>query len=80
MPTYREILPAWWSFFWRTTVFGFLLGSVAGFLVAFVASLLGYPQEVAMQGGLVGYPMGILASIYAFRRTIVIHDLRPNRQ
>ena len=78
--TYRDILPVWWSFFWRwlvgSMVAGFFLGALAGGLSAVIVGNLSYS---GIAGAIAGWVSGLLLSIWALRASINKHHLHNQR-
>lgn len=73
--TYREVLPIWWSLFWRMTLVGAIAGFVAGFIAGFIAGALGYPGSGPLWGAIAGTLVYLPVSIWALRAAINKHDL-----
>ena len=71
--SWSNTLPAWWSFFWRAVLYGFLLGLVFGFFGGVLAAIMGTPNKAASFGAVAGFIAGIPASMLAFKQALVRH-------
>ena len=63
--TWGRVLTVWWSFMWRSIVFGAAAGAVAGALIGLVAGVTGHadkaPRWGAIGGQIVAIPVTMLA-------------------
>ena len=75
--TYGEVLPIWWSMFWRGVLGGVAAGLIAGGAAGFVAALLGHVDAAATWGEIAGAIVAIPVSLWAMRAAINRHYLRP---
>jgi ribose/xylose/arabinose/galactoside ABC-type transport system permease subunit len=73
--TFEKILPIWWSFIWRATVAGVLIGFFLGLIGGFIAAATGHPELAATSGALFGYLGSIPASIWALKAALDKHNL-----
>lgn len=73
--SYEQIAPIWWSMFWRNTVFGFLAGGLAAFLVGLLAGSLGFSGNTQLVSAAVGFVAGVPVSVWAFRQALIKHGL-----
>ena len=62
----KSILLVWWTFFWRATLAGFLVGLVFGFMAGLVLALAGQERHIGWVAQTVGYVIGIPISMWAF--------------
>lgn len=75
--TFKQVLPIWWSFFWRSSLVGFLAGIVAGFVIGFVFQITGYGHLARQWGSIAGLLVGIPVSLWALKATLEKHRLFP---
>ena len=68
--TLNQLIAVWWSFLWRATIFGALLGLVLGFVGGMVLAVAGHREAAPAIGGLMGYLGGLLASFFALRSAL----------
>jgi len=71
--TYKQIIPAFWSFLWRSTLVGVSAALAAGFIAGFVAGFTGYVEYSEHAGGVAGWIATVLVSLWAFRAAIIKH-------
>lgn len=69
--TWSDALAVWWSFFWRSTLLGFLLGGLFGFILG----ALGL-ASAAPFGAVVGMIAGVPAGMIAMKLTLEAQMLR----
>jgi len=71
--TWKQSLPAWWSFFWRSVIYGavggFLLGAVGGA----IAGATGHLDRARMFGAIAGYLAAVSLSTLAFKQALQVH-------
>jgi hypothetical protein len=68
-----DVLPVWWSFFWRATVFGALLGFLLGALVGFLLGVAGSADKAPVYGAIAGWAGTIPATILAMKQALTKH-------
>jgi nitrate reductase gamma subunit len=68
-----KALSVWWSFFWRATIYGVLLGAALGFLAGMYAALSGVPDKATVYGGIAGWVGAIPGSMLALKQAISKH-------
>lgn len=70
---WRDVLPVWWSFFWRAAVFGALLGFLLGALVGVLLGMAGSAEKAPLYGALAGWVGAIPASMLAMKQALTRH-------
>jgi hypothetical protein len=78
--TFERTLPIWWSFIWRQTAIGGLIGGALGFVGGYLAAVAGSPQYAASIGALAGWLSSIPVSIWAIRASLLAHKVRLKRE
>ena len=76
--SWKQTFAVWWSLFWRSTVLGFVVGCVIGGIIGIGLAAKGYsPNEVheliERYRLLLGYAIGVIASIAAVKLAIQKH-------
>jgi len=71
--TWRETLPIWWSFAWRSLIFGLLAGFLLGVAIGFLAATFGNVKEPPAWALYSGFLIGLAASVYAMKQAIGKH-------
>ena len=66
-PTWSNTAPVWWSFYWRATLLGLLLGGVTGAVAGGILAVVGRPDLSASAGAILGYIVGIPVSIWCIK-------------
>ncbi|MCM8794874.1 MAG: hypothetical protein NC819_03630 [Candidatus Omnitrophica bacterium] len=61
--TWRRVLTVWWSFVWRSIVFGALAGAILGGIIGLIAGLLGQAQMAQKWGAIAGQIISIPVSM-----------------
>lgn len=72
-PTWSETVPVWWSFVWRASLYGLLIGLVFGGIGGFIAAASGSPAYAHGYGQIGGLLAGIPASLIAMKQTLAKH-------
>lgn len=77
-PAKREIawpqaLAVWWSFIWRSSIYGFVGGAVLGGVAGGVMGATGHPDKARVAGTLAGYVAGIALSTLALKQALQKH-------
>ena len=71
--TWKQTLPAWWSFFWRSVIYGaaggFLFGAVGGAIAGATRHL----NRAHVFGAILGYLAGVSLSTLAFKQALQVH-------
>jgi Na+/proline symporter len=65
--TWENILPVWWSFYWRATIFGLIAGAIVGALAGFVLGAMNKPELIPYAGGIAGFVVGLPISIICLK-------------
>ena len=73
--TYREVIPIFWSFLWRTILGTILLGFSLGFLAGVAAAWMGRPGDAENWGAIAGFLATYPAAFWAFRAALNGHRL-----
>ncbi len=73
--TWKKLLPIWWSFAWRATIYGGIGGFILGFIGGFLAAAMGHPEKAALYGMLSAYIISIPASMLALKQALSKHLL-----
>lgn len=69
--TYKETLSIWWAFFWKSLVFGILIGGLVGVILGFVVVMLSLDISYLMPyAGLLGYIISLPLSFYVLKKTL----------
>jgi drug/metabolite transporter superfamily protein YnfA len=71
--SWRQTFPVWWSFLWRSILFGLLGGIALGAVGGMLAGLLGHPEQGRLYGVFGGYLAGFLVSIVALKLALEKH-------
>ena len=71
--TWKQTMPLWWSFFWRTLVYGTVFGLVLGALAGGFAGFLGSPEKGAFYGGIAGWVATFPATMLALKQSVSKH-------
>jgi len=76
--SWKQTFAVWWSLFWRSTVLAFVVGCVIGGIIGIGLAAKGYsPNEVQeliqRYNLLIGYVIGVIASIAAVKLAIQKH-------
>lgn len=70
---WKQAIPLWWSFFWRTLVYGLLFGFVLGAFSGGIAGFLGVPEKAAFYGGIAGWVATFPATMLALKQSVSRH-------
>ena len=68
--SWKQTMPVWWSFVWRATIYGALLGTVLGFFAGTYAGLSGVPDREVLYGVIAGSLGTIPASMLALKQAL----------
>lgn len=68
--SWKQTMPVWWSFVWRATIYGALLGTVLGFFAGTYAGLSGVPDREVLYGAIAGWLGTIPASMLALKQAL----------
>lgn len=74
--SWKQVMPLWWSFFWRATLFGLLLGFGLGAVGGVIAALAGVPDQSGLYGALGGWVASIPATIVALKYAVSKHLMK----
>ena len=70
---WKETLPVWWSFVWRSVLYGLVGGFVVGAVAGGVAGASGHLDKARLWGAVGGYLAGFALSTVAFRQALQRH-------
>ena len=70
---WNRLLPVWWSFFWRATIYGGVGGAILGALFGIIAGITGHLDKASFVGNIGGYIATVPASMLALRQTLNVH-------
>ena len=65
--TFAELQSIWWAFFWRSAVFGLLIGFILGVIGGATIAVLGHPEWATIIGSAIGFISSIPATMLALR-------------
>ena len=65
--TWDRVLTVWWSFVWRSVVFGAAAGAVVGALIGAAAGLLGHADKAREWGAIGGQIISIPISVFVLK-------------
>lgn len=65
--TWSNVIPVWWSFFWRATVFGAVGGAILGAIAGVGVAIYGRPELASAAGGIAGYVAAIPISMWCIK-------------
>jgi uncharacterized membrane protein len=69
--SFQKTLPIWWSFIWRATVYGTLVGAALGLVAGLVSVFSSIPVERAIHVATIGAAVGYVpASIFALKQAL----------
>lgn len=71
--TWPKALAVWWSFVWRSTLYGFVGGAVLGGVAGAVLGASGHLDKARVAGMLAGYLAGVGLSIPALKQALEKH-------
>jgi hypothetical protein len=63
-------MSVWWSFIWRSAVYGAVGGIVLGAIGGFIAGATGHLDEARIYGGIAGYLAGVTLSTLAMKQAL----------
>ncbi len=70
---WSKVLPIWWSFIWRSSVYGFIGGAVLGGVAGGILGATGHLDKARIAGMLAGYIAGIGLSTLALKQALQRH-------
>jgi len=70
---WQDTLPAWWSFAWRSVLYGLVGGFVLGAVAGAIAGASGHLEKARLWGAVAGYIAGVALSTVAFRQAVDGH-------
>ena len=70
---WNRLLPIWWSFFWRASIYGGVGGLILGAIFGAIAGATGHLDKASFVGGVGGYIAGVPASMLALRQTLNLY-------
>jgi hypothetical protein len=73
-PSWDLVLPLWWSFFWRASIYSVVFGAVLGAVGGAFVGAAGYPGAAEATGAFSGYLGSVPASLLALRAALGIHS------
>jgi hypothetical protein len=71
--TWKQALLAWWSFVWRSTIYGAVGGFVLGAVGGGIAGATGHFDRARVVGKVAGILAGLLLSTLAFKQALQVH-------
>jgi ABC-type Fe3+ transport system permease subunit len=71
--SWREALPAWWSIFWRTVLYGVIGGHFAGYAARVIAMEIGHPDYTGICGSVATVIAVIVFSVAAVKEALQLH-------
>jgi hypothetical protein len=71
--SWMKVIEVWWSFFWRTSLYGSIAGLVLGAAARAIAEAAGHLDMALIAGKIAGYIVGAGFSIVAMRQTLRKH-------
>jgi hypothetical protein len=71
--TWKRALAAWWSFLWRSTIYGAIGGFAFGAVGGGIAGATGHLDRARVVGIVAGYLAGLLLSAVAFKQVLQVH-------
>ena len=69
-------MAVWWSFVWRSMVYGFVGGAVFGAITGAIAGATGHVDKAAPYARIVGGIAGLLLSMLAMKQALQKHQAR----
>ncbi len=63
-------LTVWWSFIWRSVIYGFAGGFVLGAIGGFIAGFTGHLDQARIYGAVAGYLAGLILSTLAMKQAL----------
>lgn len=70
----------WWSFFWRASLVGGIVGFIAGGIAGGVVGFIGHGEWGAIAGGIAGFIFSIPVGIWSMSEVIRVHKLRSTSE
>jgi outer membrane lipoprotein SlyB len=70
---WKDVWPVWWSFVWRSFIYGSLGGFVFGALGGALAGVTGHLEKARQMGAIFGYIAGLSLSTFAMKQTLEKH-------
>jgi outer membrane lipoprotein SlyB len=71
--SWKRTLSVWWSFVWRSAIYGFVGGALLGAVSGAIAGATGHLDMARLLGMLGGYIAGMGLSIIAMKQTLEKH-------
>ncbi|MFO0433510.1 MAG: hypothetical protein ACK50G_03415 [bacterium] len=74
--SFKKLLSIWWNMQWRGVVFGLPAGMLLGLIGGFVAGATRHVQQAGLFGGILGFPAGLVVSVWALREALLKHQVQ----
>ena len=72
--TWPKTMAVWWSFIWRSAVYGAIGGFILGAIAGGVAGATGHLDKARVAGMLAGYIAGLVGSVFALKQALQKHQ------
>jgi hypothetical protein len=69
-PSWDIVIPLWWAFFWRATLFGILGGAVVGGIAGGIMGATGHVEAARTAGQMGGYIASVPVSLLVLRHVL----------
>jgi hypothetical protein len=76
MLAWKAVLPIWWSFVWRSVLYGAVGGLISGAIAGAIAGSTGHLDKARLSGSIAGYVAGFCLSVPAFKQSLQKHISR----
>ena len=73
---WTDSMAVWWSFAWRSTLYGFVAGAACGAIAGGIAGATGHLDKAGQYGGLAGAIAGLGISMLAMKQALEKHLAR----
>jgi len=73
---WNDSMAVWWSFAWRSTLYGFVAGAAFGVIAGGIAGATGHLDKAGQYGGLAGAIAGVGLSMFAMKQALEKHLAR----
>jgi hypothetical protein len=75
--TVRKVLPIWWSFTWRSLIYGALGALVFFFITSALVGGLGHREKMVFYGSVVSACVWLLLSVVALQQALKVRRVGP---
>lgn len=76
MPAWKAVVPIWWSFLWRSVLYGAVGGFISGAIAGAIAGGTGHLDKARLSGSIAGYVVGFCLSVPALKHSLQKHISR----